>query len=69
LGFVLQVAVETPGGSTAVRIGAKQLLQEDTLCWIPCPQQPGDWMRANRTPLAEHERSTRLRAEDVRNAA
>ncbi|MFN7999330.1 MAG: helix-turn-helix transcriptional regulator [Bryobacteraceae bacterium] len=72
LGFVLQVAaVDTPGGLTAVReLERARLLQEDTLCWDSMPAATRDWMRANRTPLAEHWNVlTRLRAEDVRDAA
>jgi transcriptional regulator with XRE-family HTH domain len=72
LGFVLQVAaVDTPDGLTAVReLERARLLQEDTLCWDSMPAATREWMRANRAPLAEHWNVlTRLRAEDVHNAA
>ncbi len=72
LGFLLQVAgVDTPGGRLAVReLERARLLQEDTLCWDGMPAATREWMRANRTQLAEHWNVlTRLRAEDVQNAA
>ena len=47
-----------------------RLLQEDTLCWDSMPAATREWMRANRAPLAEYWNVlTRLRAEDVHNAA
>jgi transcriptional regulator with XRE-family HTH domain len=72
LGFVLQVsAVDTHDGLTAVReLERARLLQEDTLCWDSMPAATREWMRANRAPLAEYWNVlTRLRAEDVHNAA
>ena len=72
LGFLLQVAgVETPDGLLAVReLERARLLREDTLCWDSMPAVTREWMRANRTPLAEHWNVlTRLRAEDVQDAA
>lgn len=72
LGFVLQVsAVDTHEGLMAAReLERARLLQEDTLCWDSMPVATREWMRANRTPLAEHWNVlTRLRAEDVHNAA
>lgn len=65
LGFVLQVAaVETPDGLTAIRdLERARLLQEDTLCWDSMPEATRGWMRANRTPIAEHWNIlTRLKA-------
>jgi len=72
LGFLLQVAgVDTPDGLVAVsELERARLLQEDTLCWDGMPAATREWMRANRTPLAEHWNVlTRLRAEDVHHAA
>ena len=72
LGFVLQVAeVDTPGGRMAVReLERARLMQEDTLCWDSMPGATREWMRANRSPLAQHWNVlTRLRAEDLHNAA
>ena len=72
LGFVLQVAaVDTPDGLTAVReLERARLLHEDTLCWDSMPAATREWMRANRAPLAEYWNVlTRLRSEDVHNAA
>lgn len=72
LGFVLQVAsVDTPDGLMAVReLERARLLQADTLCWDSMPAATREWMRANRTPLAEHWNVlTRLGAEDIHNAA
>ena len=72
LGFLLQVAgVDTPEGLLAVReLERARLLQEDTLCWDSMPAVTREWMRANRTSIAEHWNVlTRLRAEDVHNAA
>lgn len=65
LGFVLQVAaVDTPGGLMAVsELERARLLQEDTLCWDSMPAVTREWMRSNRTPLAEHWNIlTRLKA-------
>lgn len=72
LGFVLQVsAVDTHEGRMAVReLERARLLLEDTLCWDSMPAATREWMRANRAPLAEYWNVlTRLRAEDVHNAA
>ena len=72
MGFLLQVAgVDTPDGRLAVReLERARLLEEDTLCWDGMPAATREWMRANRTPLAEHWNVlTRLRAEDVPDAA
>ena len=72
LGFLLQVAgVDTPDGLLAVReLERARLVQEDTLCWDSMPAATREWMRANRTPLAQHWNVlTRLRTEDVHNAA
>lgn len=56
LGFVLQAAgVETPDHSAAVHeLERARLLQEATLCWDSMPAATRDWIRLNRSPLAEH---------------
>ncbi len=56
LGFVLQTAgVETPKLMAAVsELERARLLQEATLCWDLMPAATREWMRANRTPSAEH---------------
>ena len=72
LGFLLQLAaVDVPDGLEAVReLERARLMLEDTLCWDSMPAATREWMRANRAPLAEHWNVlTRLRAEDVYNAA
>ncbi|HYP07236.1 MAG TPA: hypothetical protein VER03_13470 [Bryobacteraceae bacterium] len=72
LGFVLQVAaIDTAEGLTAARESERaRLLQEDTLCRDSVPDATREWMRANRTPLAERRNVlTRLRSGDVHNAA
>lgn len=73
LGFLLQVAgVNTHGGLLlAVReLDCARLLREDTLCWDSMPTATREWMRANRSPIAEHWNVlTRLQAEDVHDAA
>ena len=72
LGFLLQaVSVNSPGGLLAAReLGRARLLREDTLCWDSMPAATRDWMRTNRSPLAEHWNVlTRLQTEDVHNAA
>ena len=72
LGFLLQVAgVDTLDGRTAVReLERARLLQDDTRCWDSMPAATREWMRVNRTPLADHWNVlTRLRAEDVHDAA
>jgi hypothetical protein len=72
LGFLLQFAgVDTAGGLPAVReLDRARLLREDTLCWASMPAATREWMRSNRSPLAEHwNLLTRLQAEDVHDAA
>jgi hypothetical protein len=72
LGFLSQLAgVTTPDGLHAVReLERARLLREDTLCWDSMPAATREWMRANRSPLAEHWNVlTRLQAEDVHDAA
>ena len=72
LGFVLQTAgVETPELLAAVHeLERARLLQEATLCWDSMPVATREWMRANRSPLAEHWNVlTRLQTEDVDSAA
>ena len=72
LGFVFQVAgVNTPEGLSAVRdLERARLLQEDTLCWDSMPGATREWMRVNRTPLAQYWNVlTRMRVEDLLNAA
>jgi transcriptional regulator with XRE-family HTH domain len=72
LGFLLQVAgVDTPGGLLAVReLDRARLVREDTLCWESMAAVTREWMRAHRSPLAEHWNVlTRLQAEDVHDAA
>ena len=72
LGFLLQVAgVDTPDGRLAVcELERARLQEDDTLCWDSMPAATREWMCANRTPLAEHWNVlTRLRVEDVHNAA
>lgn len=72
LGFVLQIGgVDTPDGLLAIReLERARLLKEDTLCWDSMPGATRKWMHANRTPLAEDWNIlTRLRGEDVHNAA
>lgn len=72
LGFLLQAAgVDTPGGRLAVReLERARLLREDTLCWDSMPAATRDWMRANRSQLAEHWNVlTRLQREDAHDAA
>jgi transcriptional regulator with XRE-family HTH domain len=72
LGLVLQVAgVETPELSDAVgELNRARLLEEATLCWDSMPAAAREWIRANRSPLAQHWNVlTTLRAEDAGNAA
>jgi hypothetical protein len=72
LGFLLQVAgVDSPEARLAVReLERARLLREDTLCWDSMPAATREWMRANRTPLAEHWNVlTRVRVEDAHKAA
>jgi transcriptional regulator with XRE-family HTH domain len=56
LGFVLQTAgVQTPELSTTLHeLERARLLQEATLCWDSMPAATRDWIRINRSPLAEH---------------
>lgn len=56
LGFVLQSAgVQTPGlSATLHELERARLLQEATLCWDSMPAATRDWIRVNRSPLAEH---------------
>jgi len=56
LGFVLQAAgVGTPDHSAAVHdLECGRLLQESTLCWDSMPAAAREWIRVNRSPLAEH---------------
>ncbi len=72
LGFLLQVAgVQTQEVLSAVReLDRARLLQEATLCWDSMPAPTREWMRANRTTLAQHWNVlTRLQPEDIHNAA
>ena len=72
LGFVLQTAgVETPELKAAIHeLERARLLQESTLCWDSMPAPTREWMRVNRSVLAEHWNVlTRSRAEDVDHAA
>ncbi len=72
LGFILQSSnVEAPGILSAIHeLEEARLLQETTLCWDSMPAATRDWMRINRTPLAEHWNIlTRFQAEDIVNAA
>ena len=56
LGFVLQTAgFETPELSAVVHeLERARLLQEATLCWDSMPAATRQWMRVNRSPLAEY---------------
>ena len=70
LGFVLQIAdVQTPDISGAIReLASAKLPEETTYCWDTMPMPMRDWMRVNRTPLAEHWNIlTRVRAEDLKH--
>jgi len=72
LGFLLQVAgVDSVRGLLAVReLDRARLLREDTLCWDSMPPPVREWMRTNRSPMAEHWNVlTRLQAEEVNDAA
>ena len=69
-GLVRCAAMKLRVRSAATTSSSARLIQEDTLCWDSMPAATREWMRANRTPLAEHWNVlTRLRAEDVHNAA
>ena len=71
LGFVLQAAgVETAELAAAVdELERARLLQEATLGWDSMPAATREWMRVNRSPLAEHWNVlTRLRPEDADHA-
>jgi hypothetical protein len=72
LGFVFRVAgVETPEFSAAAgELDRARLLEEATLCWESMPAATREWMRGNRSPLAQHWNIlTMLRGEDVDDAA
>jgi hypothetical protein len=60
-----------PALSTALHeLERARLLQEATLCWDSMPTATRDWMRVNRSPLAQHWNIlTKLQTEDVGNAA
>ncbi len=71
LGFLLQAAgVESPELSAAVaELDRARLLQEDTLCWDSMPAATREWMRENRSPLAQHWNVvTTLQPEVLNNA-
>ncbi len=68
LGFVLQIAdVQTPEISAAIQeLESARLPAETTYCWDTMPMPVRDWMRVNRTPLAEHWNVlTRVRREHL----
>jgi transcriptional regulator with XRE-family HTH domain len=68
LGFLLQLGnVETPEFATAVgELEKSRLLEEATFGWDSMPVATRDWMRVNRSPLAEHWNVlTRLGSEDL----
>ncbi|MBY0503213.1 MAG: helix-turn-helix domain-containing protein [Bryobacteraceae bacterium] len=69
LGFLLQMA--GLHGIRALReLDRARLLREDTLCWDSMPAATRQWIRANRSPLAEHWNVlTRLQAEAAHDAA
>jgi hypothetical protein len=72
LGFLLQLAKgDTPELSAALHeLERARLLQEATLCWESMPTATREWMRANRSSLAEHWNVlTKVDADDVNNAA
>ena len=72
LGFLLQAAPErTPGLAVALAdLERARLLQESTLCWDSMPTATREWMRVNRSPLAQYWNVvTTLRPEDARRAA
>ena len=72
LGFLLQlVGGDTPELSAALHeLERARLLQEATLCWESMPTATREWMRANRSSLAEHWNVlTKVDADDVNNAA
>lgn len=56
LGFLLDLAgVTTPEFRSVVgELERARLLEEATLCWDSMPAATREWMRANRTPLAQH---------------
>lgn len=56
LGFLLQTAAAgTPELEAAVReLERARLLEEATLCWDSMRATTREWMRVNRSPLAEH---------------
>ena len=72
LGFLLQAAPEkTPGLAVALTdLTQARLLQESTLCWDSMPNVTREWMRQNRSALAQHWNVvTTLRPEDESRAA
>ena len=72
LGFILQAAaVQSPEASSAIaQLERARLLQEATLCWDAMPPATRQWMRAHRTPLAQHWNIlTRLQLQDVPDVA
>lgn len=72
LGFLLQLSrVETPEVLAAVHVLERaRLLREATFCWDSMPAATQEWMRTNRSPLAEHWNVlTRAKAEDLDDAA
>ncbi len=56
MGFLLRTAgFETPELSTAVdELAQARLLREATLCWDSMPVATREWIRLNRSPLAEY---------------
>ena len=71
LGFVLELArADLPALSTAVHeLERARLLQEATLCWDSMPTATRDWIRVNRSHLAERWNIlARLATENIGNA-
>ena len=71
LGFLLQAArVKTPDVQSAIReLDRARLLREATLGWDTMPAVTREWIRVNRTPLAEHWNVlTMLKAADSHDA-
>ncbi len=67
LGFLLEVSgVQIPQFLTAIGdLKRARLLEESTLCWEAMPQAMREWVRTNRTPLAEYWNVlTTLKTED-----
>ena len=72
LGFVLALSgVQTKAAAAAMgELERARLLEEATLCWDAMPQITRDWMRMNRSALAEHWNIlTRMDQEGVPDAA